>query len=80
MAAMNLKVGGEKTAVARIGKSEVVLLPLGKYQALLRRLADLEDVMDANRGMAEFRAGHGRPFADYLKGRKGKRRVSNPKR
>ena len=80
MAAMTFKVVGGKTAVAQIGKHEVVLLPVRKYQALLHRLEDLEDVLAANRGMSEFRAGHGRPFASYVKERRAKHRVSNSKR
>ena len=51
MAAMTLKIIGEKTAVARIGKKDVVLLPLTRYQTLMNRLEDLEDILDAQRGI-----------------------------
>ena len=80
MAAMTLKIIGEKTAVARIGKKDVVLLPLTRYQTLMNRLEDLEDILDAQRSIAEYRAGQGRTFNDYLKERRGKRRVSSSKR
>ncbi len=80
MTAMTLKVIGEKTAISKIWKNEVIVLPLRKYQALLSQLEDLEDLLDSQRAMAEYRAGQGRPFSTYLKERRTKRRVSNHKR
>jgi hypothetical protein len=80
MAAMTLKIVGQKTAIAKLGKREVVLLPMAKYQALIRHLEDLEDILDSQQSIAEYRAGQGRPFAAYLKERRAKRRVSNSKR
>ena len=81
MSPITLKVISEKTAVARIGKNDVVLLPLTRYQTLMKRLEDLEDILDSQRSIAEYRAGQERAFSDYLKERRGKRRVSvNAKR
>jgi PHD/YefM family antitoxin component YafN of YafNO toxin-antitoxin module len=80
MSAMTLKIIGEKTTVAKIGKRDVVLLPLTRYQTLMKRLEDLEDILDSQRSIAEYRAGQGRTFSDYLKERRGKRRVSGSKR
>ena len=77
---MTLKIIGEETTIAKLGKDEVVLLPLKKYQTLVRRLEDLEDILDSQRGVAEYRAGQGRPFSAYLKDHRAKHRVSNPKR
>ncbi|MBM3128140.1 MAG: hypothetical protein FJ009_05815 [Chloroflexi bacterium] len=77
---MSLKIIGEKTAVAKIGKNDVVLLPLARYQTLMKRLEDLEDLLDSQRSVAEYRAGQGRAFGDYLKERRGKHRVSSSKR
>jgi len=80
MSAMTLRIIGEKTAVARIGKKDVVLLSLTRYRTLMKRLEDLEDILDSQRTIAEYHAGQGRAFSDYLKGRRGKRRVSSSKR
>ncbi|MCI0478048.1 MAG: hypothetical protein L0Y55_17530 [Anaerolineales bacterium] len=77
---MSLKIIGEKTAVAKIGKNDVVLLPLTRYQTLMKRLEDLEDLLDSQRSIAEYRAGQSRAFGEYVKERRGKRRVSNHKR
>lgn len=80
MSAMSLKIVGEKTAIAKLGKQDVVLLPLTHYQRLMQRLEDLEDLLDSQRVLAEYRAGQGRAFSDYLKKRRGKLCVSNHKR
>ncbi|MBI5034865.1 MAG: hypothetical protein HZB51_30440 [Chloroflexi bacterium] len=80
MSAMTLKIIGEKTAVAKIGKNDVVLLPMARYKNLMKRLEDLEDILDSQRSMSEYRAGQGRAFVEYLKERRGKHRVSRSKR
>ncbi len=79
MTAMTLKIIGQKTAIARLGKNEVVLLPLSKYKAILQLIEDLEDIADS-RSMEEYRSGKSRPFADYVTKRRAKRRVPNSKR
>ncbi len=80
MTAMTLKIIGQKTAIARLGKNEVVLLPLSKYKAILQLIEDLEDIADSGRSMEEYRSGKSRPFADYVTKRRAKRRVPNSKR
>ncbi|MBI5649739.1 MAG: hypothetical protein HZC40_04715 [Chloroflexi bacterium] len=80
MSEMTLKIIGQKSMTGRLGKEEVVVIPFRKYQALLQKLEDLEDVLDAQRAMAEYRAGKARPFNDYLKEHRSKRRVSSSKR
>ena len=80
MPEMTLKVVGQKSVVVRLGKDEVVMIPFRKYQALLQKLEDLEDILDSQRAMAEYRSGKGRPFTEYLRERRSKRRVSNHKR
>jgi len=44
------------------GKCEMVLVPLDKYNALLKRLEDLEDVVDMVEALKEPH----RPLAEYL--------------
>jgi len=77
MSEMTLKIVGQKSTTGRLGKDEVVVIPFRKYQALLQKIEDLEDVLDAQRAMVEYRAGKGRPFNDYLKEHRSKRRGSN---
>lgn len=80
MAAMNLKIVGDRAAIAKLGKEEIVILPLRKYKAILQLMEDLEDIADSVRSMEEYRSGKPRPFADYVTKRRAKRCVQNSKR
>ncbi len=80
MPEMTLKIVGQKSADLRLGKDEVVVIPFRKYQQLLQKLEDLEDLLDAQRAMAEYRAGKRRPFNEFMNEHRSKRRVSSSKR
>ncbi|MEW6232214.1 MAG: hypothetical protein AB1566_07870 [Chloroflexota bacterium] len=54
-----------KEVLTEIGDKEVVLVPLAKYNALLAKLQDLQDVLD----MLEAQKEPGRPLEDYLRER-----------
>jgi hypothetical protein len=45
---------------------EGIMLEYGVYQALLHRLEDLEDLRDAEIAHAEYLAGAGRPFEEFV--------------
>ena len=47
-------------------KDEIVLLPLSKYNELIERLEELEDMQDHIQAMKDYRAGKGRSFREFL--------------
>ncbi len=47
-------------------KEEIVLLPLSKYNKLIERLEELEDIQDHIEATKDYRAGKGRSFRKFL--------------
>jgi len=66
MTEMALTFSGSDKLLATIGERRMVLLPLEDYEALLEHLEDLEDLLASNLALAEYRAGAGRDFSEYL--------------
>ena len=53
-------------AVAPLEKEKIVLMPLSEYQSLLDQLEVLADIQAMLRAEAEYQAGQGRPFREFL--------------
>jgi hypothetical protein len=49
-----------------LGEKKMVLMPLDEYQALMRKVAELEDIRDMLQAEVEYRSGEGRPFREFL--------------
>ena len=66
METTTMSIAGAKRDLKRLRENQFVLLPVAQYDALLRRIEDLEDLIDSERIMREYSAGKGRSFEDYL--------------
>ncbi len=62
------KINNLSKEVKKIYKSkeEIVLLPLSKYNKLIERLEELEDIQEHIEAMKYYRAGKGRSFRKFL--------------
>ena len=80
MVTTTLTIAGAKRDLNALRKNQFVLLPAAQYDALLGRIEDLEDLIDSERALREYRADQGRPFDEYVKGRKAKTDVSRRRR
>jgi cell division septum initiation protein DivIVA len=49
-----------------LGEKKVVLMPLDEYQALMRKIEELEDIRDMLQAEVEYRSGEGRSFREFL--------------
>ncbi len=49
-----------------LGEKKVVLMPLDEYQALMRKIEELEDIRDMLQAEVEYRSGEGRSFGEFL--------------
>ncbi|HFD38225.1 MAG TPA: hypothetical protein ENJ31_00020 [Anaerolineae bacterium] len=61
--------GGRLAAVAAEAVApldKIVLMPLSEYQSLLDQLEVLADIQAMLRAEAEYQAGQGRPFREFL--------------
>jgi len=56
----------ERFIVERKGKPMAALIGVAEYEAILPFLENIEDLRDAQEALAEYRAGRGRPFAEFL--------------
>jgi PHD/YefM family antitoxin component YafN of YafNO toxin-antitoxin module len=56
----------ERFIIERKGKAMAALIGVEEYEAILPFLENIEDLRDAEEAMAEYRAGRGRPFAEFL--------------
>lgn len=54
---------------------EIVLLPLSKYNKLLERMEELEDIKDHIEAMKDHKAGKGKKFKDFLNEHKEKFKI-----
>lgn len=57
----------ERFIVERKGKPMAALIGIDDYEAILPFLENIEDLKDAEEALADYRAGRGRPFAEFLK-------------
>ena len=56
----------ERFVVERKGKPMAALIGVEEYEAILPFLENLEDLRDAEKALAEYRAGQGRPLTEFL--------------
>ena len=49
-----------------LGEKKMVLMPLDEYQALMRKIEELEDIRDMLQAEVEYRSGEGRSFREFL--------------
>lgn len=57
----------ERFIVERKGKAMAALIGMEAYEAILPFLENIEDLKDAEEALADYRAGRGRPFTEFLK-------------
>ena len=55
-----------QTLLESLGEKKMVLMPLDEYQALMRRIEELEDIRDMLQAEVEYRDGGGRSFREFL--------------
>jgi len=49
-----------------LGEKKMVLMPLDEYQALMRKIEELEDIHDMLQAEVEYRSRVGRSFREFL--------------
>ena len=71
------KINNLSKAVKKIYKSkeEIVLLPLSRYNKLLERMEELEDIKDHIDAMKDYKAGKGKDFREFLNEHKEKFKI-----
>lgn len=57
----------ERFIVERKGKPMAALVGIEEYKVILPLLENIEDLRDAEEALADYHAGRGRPFAEFLK-------------
>jgi uncharacterized protein (DUF2344 family) len=61
-----LTITGPIETLQEIGARQVILLPLEEYEALQQRIEELEDVLDSDVALAEYRASQGKSLEHFL--------------
>ena len=64
-------ITGPVEALQLLGSRQVVLLSLEEYKALQQRIEDMEDILDSEAALAEFRAGQSKSLGQFLAERRG---------